>query len=74
MKHWIFILSIFVLYSCNDTKKTSTTENTETIDTTSTNSTTTADVEFPQNLQNGTPVFHAVIGIKDTIGGPRSKV
>lgn len=72
MKHWILILSIFVLYSCNDKKETSTTNNTTTIDTT-TVTTPTAEVEFPQTLQDGTPVFHAIIGIKDTIGGPRIK-
>lgn len=73
MKHLIFIFSIFVLFSCNDNQTTSTTKNTPTADTTSTNPPTTAEVEFPQNLQSGIPVFHAIIGIKDTIGGPRVK-
>ncbi len=74
MKHWIFILSIFVFYSCNDKKTAAITDNANSTDTTSAvEKTPTAEVEFPQVLQNGTPIFHAVIGIKDTIGGPRIK-
>jgi len=63
-------LSLFTIYSCNNKKTTSTTENASLTDTTAV-TTPTADVEFPQTLQDGTPVFHAIIGVKDTIGGPR---
>ena len=73
MKHWIFILSIFVLYSCNDKKSTAETENTTSTDAITETTTSTEDVEFPQKLSNGTILFHAIIGIKDTIGGPRVK-
>ena len=74
MKYWILILSIFVLYSCNDKKTASATENTNATDTTNiTEKAPKADVEFPQALENGTLVFHAIIGVKDTIGGPRIK-
>ena len=74
MKYWILILSIFVLYSCNDKKTAPATENTNATDTTSiTEKAPKADVEFPQALENGTLVFHAIIGVKDTIGGPRIK-
>ncbi len=36
-------------------------------------STTTQNSPFPNKLSNGIPIYHASVGITDTIGGPRIK-
>jgi hypothetical protein len=73
MKYWMFITAIAFLYSCKDQQESaSTTANSISTDTVATTQTA-KEVQFPTALQNGMPVFHAIIGVKDTVGGPRIK-
>lgn len=74
MKQLLFLATIFFLWSCNgkEVNNTTTIQNDD--------NATTAQVidpatqgEFPTKLTNGLPVYHAMIGIKDTIGGDRVK-
>lgn len=73
MKQLLFLVTLLFLWGCGSKETNNTTiktndnaANAQVIDPAT-------QGEFPTKLTNGLPVYHAMIGVKDTIGGPRVK-
>lgn len=70
MKYYLFILLMVVMTTigCNNEKISKQDDQNAAVPTT-----TAQNSPFPSKLSNGIPVYHASIGITDSIGGPRIK-
>ena len=70
MKYYLFIVLMvgMTTIGCNNEKISKQDDQNAAVPTT-----TTQNSLFPSKLSNGIPVYHAAVGITDTIGGPRIK-